>query len=56
MKFYKENYSANLMTLVIYSHESLETLENWVIESFSPVKNYDYPSPHTNNVSPFGGE
>jgi secreted Zn-dependent insulinase-like peptidase len=39
MAFWNEHYSANLMNLVVYSDEKLETLEEWVKESFSAVVN-----------------
>lgn len=45
MKFHKDYYSSNLMKGVIYSDESLETLEKWVIESFSGVPNYKRMNP-----------
>ncbi len=52
MKFWNKHYSANLMNLVVYSDETLETLEEWVKESFSAVTNENkvkkhFPSPYT---------
>ena len=39
MDFWNKYYSANLMNLVVYSDESLDTLEGWVKECFSGVTN-----------------
>ena len=38
-EFNRKYYSSNLMKLCVYSNESLETIEKWIIELFSPVKN-----------------
>jgi len=35
---YDKYYSANIMKLVVCGEHSLDTLEKWVIESFSDVK------------------
>jgi insulysin len=40
LKWYKNNYSANLMTIVIYSPKPLEELKQLVTEKFSPVINH----------------
>ncbi|CAI9301344.1 unnamed protein product [Lactuca saligna] len=41
LKFYKENYSANLMNLVIYAKESLDKIENRVLSKFQEIRNID---------------
>ncbi|KAJ7972217.1 insulin-degrading enzyme-like 1, peroxisomal [Quillaja saponaria] len=41
IKFYEENYSANLMHLVVYSNESLDTIQNLVEEKFQGIRNID---------------
>ncbi|CAK9439966.1 uncharacterized protein LODBEIA_P40660 [Lodderomyces beijingensis] len=46
MKFHKDNYSANLMSLVILGKEDLDTLSAWAIEKFSPILNKQLPRPH----------
>lgn len=38
-EFYKENYSSNLMKLVIYGKEDVETLQKWAVEKFTPIPN-----------------
>ncbi len=37
--FHERYYSANLMKLVVYGKESLDQLQDWVVELFSGVKN-----------------
>lgn len=39
LKFYEENYSANLMHLVIYTNESLDKIQNLVEEKFQYIRN-----------------
>ena len=39
IEFYRKFYSSNLMKLVIYGQEDVETLEKWAIDIFSSVKN-----------------
>jgi len=43
LKFYKQHYSANQMTLAISGREDLDTLQAWVTELFSEVPNKDVP-------------
>jgi insulysin len=43
IKFYERHYSANRMKLVVLGRESLEELEDWVVDLFSGVKNQDLP-------------
>jgi insulysin len=45
VQFYHKHYSANLMKVVLYSKESLDTMEGWVTEKFSAVPNKDLPRP-----------
>ena len=42
--FYQQNYSANLMTLVVLGQEPLSQLEQWVREKFSAVPNSGRPA------------
>lgn len=39
LSFYKANYSANLMTLVVLANEPLPTLKKWVTDKFSAIPN-----------------
>ena len=39
LKFYKNYYSANLMTLVVLANEPLPILKKWVTEKFSAIPN-----------------
>ncbi|KAI3750269.1 hypothetical protein L2E82_20902 [Cichorium intybus] len=41
LKFYKQNYSANLMNLVIYTKESLDKIESSVLSKFQEIRNID---------------
>jgi insulysin len=43
LKFY-ENYSANLMHLVVYGKESLDCIQSFVEHMFSDIKNTDQRS------------
>ncbi|XP_019456155.1 PREDICTED: insulin-degrading enzyme-like 1, peroxisomal [Lupinus angustifolius] len=46
LKFYKENYSANLMRLVVYTNESLDKIRNLVEEKFQDIRNTNRSSFH----------
>ncbi|KAK4783649.1 hypothetical protein SAY86_008023 [Trapa natans] len=50
IKFYQENYSANLMHLVVYSKDNLDKIQSMVEEKFSDVQNTD------KNCSHFSGQ
>lgn len=39
IKFHEENYSANLMHLVVYTNESLDKIQNLVEEKFQDIRN-----------------
>lgn len=39
IKFHEENYSANLMQLVVYTNESLDKIQNLVEEKFQDIRN-----------------
>ena len=39
IEFYEQHYSANVMKLCVLGQENLETLEKWVREKFSEIKN-----------------
>ncbi|KAM0027550.1 putative insulysin [Helianthus debilis subsp. tardiflorus] len=39
LKFYKENYSANIMNLVVYAKESLDKIESSVLSKFQEIRN-----------------
>lgn len=45
MKFHEKYYSANGMKLVVLGRQDLDTLQQWVVEMFSAVKNKDTPRP-----------
>lgn len=55
MKFHEKYYSANVMKLVVLGRESLDELQNWVLELFNGVKNKDLPDPAFEG-QPFGDE
>lgn len=44
-KFYSENYSANLMTAVILSHDPVEKLIGLAEDYFGGILNKDLPKP-----------
>lgn len=46
LKFYERQYSSNLMCLVVYGKESLESLQNLVEVKFSAVNNTKKRPPH----------
>lgn len=50
LQFYKEQYSANIMSLVILGKESLDDLTEWAITKFSDVPDNSLPRPS------YGGE
>ncbi|VVT49745.1 uncharacterized protein SAPINGB_P002422 [Magnusiomyces paraingens] len=39
LEFYDNHYSANLMKLVLIGRESLDTLQQWTVDFFSPIVN-----------------
>ncbi|XP_071716303.1 insulin-degrading enzyme-like 1, peroxisomal [Rutidosis leptorrhynchoides] len=45
LKFYKENYSANLMNLVVYTKDSLDKIESSVLNKFEEIRNIDRSEP-----------
>ncbi|QFZ29606.1 putative A-factor-processing enzyme [Clavispora lusitaniae] len=45
LRFYKNEYSANLMSLVVLGNESLDVLEKWAVDKFSPVENSNLARP-----------
>lgn len=50
LQFYKEQYSANIMSLVILGKESLDDLTEWAISKFSDVPDHSLQRPS------YGGE
>ncbi|OAP64900.1 hypothetical protein AYL99_00872 [Fonsecaea erecta] len=50
IRFYERHYSANRMKLVVLGRESLDELENWVVELFSEVKNKNLPQNRWDDV------
>ena len=53
IRHYEKHYSANLMKLVVLGKESLDELESWVEEFFSPVVNKELPQNRWDDVQPF---
>jgi len=45
LEFYREHYSANLMSLVVIGREPLEALREWVVERFSAIPNQHAEQP-----------
>ncbi|GLT37044.1 hypothetical protein SLA2020_113820 [Shorea laevis] len=41
LKFYEQNYSANLMHLVVYTKESLDEIQSMVEDKFQEIRNSD---------------
>jgi len=46
IQFHEKYYSANLMKLVVFGRDSLDTLQKWIEEKFSAVSNAELPLPH----------
>ncbi|OMO71346.1 hypothetical protein CCACVL1_18285 [Corchorus capsularis] len=44
LKFYEENYSANLMHLVVYVKEGLDKIQSLVEDKFQEIRDYDRSS------------
>lgn len=42
-EFYDQKYSSNLMNLVLYGNQNVETLKQLVLDNFANVKNKDLP-------------
>ncbi|GLT88210.1 hypothetical protein SLE2022_062450 [Rubroshorea leprosula] len=45
LKFYEQNYSANLMHLVVYAKESLDKIQSLVEDKFQEIRNSDRSFP-----------
>lgn len=56
IKFYQKHYSANRMKLVALGKESLDELEQWVVELFSSVKNQDLSQNRWDDIPLFSEE
>ena len=56
IEFYKNHYSANLMSLVILGKEGLDTLTNFAIEKFSDIPNPFYERPNYSETLIYGPE
>jgi insulysin len=52
IKFYKTHYSANRMKLAVLGRESLDELEGWVQELFSPIPDQNLPQNRWDHVAP----
>ena len=53
IKFYKQYYSANIMTLIIYGPQNLDMLEYYANKMFNQIPNYNY-KPIIYTGTPFG--
>lgn len=55
---YQKWYSANLMTLCISGPHSLDLMQKWAVELFTPIKNKNvtFPSAQYKTVSPLNAE
>lgn len=49
LDFYRHEYSANLMSLVLLGNESLDQLQDWAISKFSAIPNSNLPRPAYGN-------
>lgn len=56
LQFYKEQYSANIMSLVILGKESLDDLTEWAITKFSDVPDNSLPRPSYDGQLIYGPE
>lgn len=50
LQFHQHHYSANLMSLVVYGKEDLDTLVSWASSMFSPVLNQNLPRPNYGGI------
>ena len=55
LAFHKQYYSANVMKLVVYGFQSLDTLQSWVEEKFHPIENKSLQYPKF-PAEPYGPE
>lgn len=55
LEFHRTYYSANVMKLVVYGSQSLDTLQQWVEEKFSPIENKSLSYPQFPS-DPYGPE
>ena len=54
LNFHKKWYSANIMKLTISGKHTLDQLEKWAVDMFSPVKNLDVKLPDFGQpIAPF---
>lgn len=53
--FHKQHYSSNLMTLVVYGNQPLDTLQQWVEEKFSLIEDKNLIQPRFPS-DPYGPE
>ena len=53
MDFHKKWYSANIMTLVVSSRNSIDQLEFWVNSKFSLIENKEILLPYMGDPAPF---
>lgn len=51
IKFYSQYYSANRMKLAVLGGEDLDTLQHWVEELFSPIKNMNLDQRRWDGIS-----
>lgn len=51
LAFHKKYYSANLMRLCITSPHTLDVMQKWVVELFTPIANTSIPMPSTEYAS-----
>ena len=56
IQFYEKHYSANRMKLVVLGRESLEELEDWVVDLFQDVKNKDLPENRWDGIQALTGK
>lgn len=56
IEFYEKHYSANRMKLVVLGREPLDTLQSWVVELFSEVKNQNLPQNRWDDLQPLSKE
>eukprot|EP01091_Cochliopodium_minus_P012601 TRINITY_DN3850_c0_g1_i1.p1 TRINITY_DN3850_c0_g1~~TRINITY_DN3850_c0_g1_i1.p1 ORF type:complete len:956 (-),score=241.60 TRINITY_DN3850_c0_g1_i1:101-2968(-) len=54
IEFYEKYYSSNIMKLAIIGKESIETLEKWVKEKFSDIKNKNVKDNLRTDPFPYG--
>ena len=52
-KFYNNNYSSNLMSLVLVGRHNIDELQNFAVSHFSEIENRNFPVRDFSNMKVF---